>query len=155
MFAACIGSQSIAGPQPVICVRDTKDDPAQIRALFEQVDRMEVRKLLEANVHFYLAGRGFIPIDEFVLIANFRDGREDEAPLAVGAIRRLQFTGEGRQDAAYVVSTRRSAWFDRGSDANSSYTQMSDTWLLSFSGCKIDSIRETPELGYLVSGVGQ
>ncbi len=150
MVLLCMAWPSVAGPLPVTCIRDMKEDPAQIRTLFDRVDRMQVRELFASNVRFYSADRGFIPIDDFVLRANFHDAREDESALVVRAIRRLQFNGAERHDAAYVVSTTRSAWFDRGSVATSNYTPISDTWLVSFSGCKIGTVREVPELSYLV-----
>ena len=102
-------SEASAGPLPITCIRDMEQDPTRVRALFERVDRMAVRELFDSHVRFYLADRGFVPIGEFVLRANFRDGREDESPLIVGAIRPLQFGSEPRHDASYVVNTPRFA----------------------------------------------
>lgn len=133
----------------VACVRDMEGDPAAIRDLFGMVDRMAVRELIEAHVHFYQGDRGFTPIDDFVLQRNFHDGREDSSPLRVSDIRRLQFSGSPRNNVSYLVSTRRSQWFDRGSALNSGYTEISELWLVHFSNCRIDTIREAPELNYL------
>jgi hypothetical protein len=150
LVALAAGTAAWAGPLPFACVRDTEEDPAQIRLLFERVDRLAVRALQDSGARFYFADRGFIPVGEFVLWANFRDGREDAAPLAVTAIRRLP-PGSGDPDRApYVVRTTRSAWFDRGSDVHSGYTPLNDVWLVRFSGCSIETVREVPELHYLV-----
>lgn len=150
LLATVTASAASAGPLGVVCIGDVEEEPAQIRVLFERVDRMAVRELFDGHAHFYLADRGFIPIDEFVLRANFRDGREDSAPLAVTAIRRLELGPEDRRRAPYVVRTTRSAWFDRGSDLHSGYTQLNDTWLVTIRNCEINTIREVPELYYLV-----
>lgn len=155
VVAACIGSASIAGPISVTCVRDQKDDPAKIRALFGQVDRMEVGKLSDANVSFYLPDRGFTAVEEFVRLFNFRDGREDSAPLAISGIRSLEARRPAPNVGSYVVQTRRSAWFDRGSELNNSFTETDNTWLVSFQGCEIKTVREVPEIWYLIDSEDQ
>ena len=147
------GSASWAGPMPVICIRDTKDDSVQIRRMFDQVDRMATRDLRQSNIHFYVDS-GFVPIDVFVILSNFHDGRQDETPLRITGIRLLQFSGEPRPDAFYVVGTKRSEWFDRGADSQGGYTDVTDTWLVGFTGCHIDSVREAPGLYYLLEGAG-
>ena len=154
LLALLMSSISLAGPVAVTCIRDTQDDPEQIRTLFSQLDRMAIRDLRHAQARFYSADRGFVPIDEFVIRSNFRDGREDAAPLRVRGIRLLQLSGEARPDAFYVVGTTRSAWFDRGSDLHSSYDDLNETWLVGFNGCTIDSVREMSGLYYLLEGVG-
>jgi len=154
LLALLAGAPAPAAPLAVICVRDMADDPPDIRALFALVDRMAVRELSDARAQFFLADRGFSPIDEFVLRSNYHDGREDSAPLEVTAIRRLQFDGQRQSNLSYVVATKRSAWFDRRSDTQNSYTEIHEFWLVHFSNCRIDSVREAPELWYLLEGSG-
>lgn len=151
----CIGSASFAQPIAVTCIRDQKDDPAKIEAVFRQVDRMEVGRLSDANVYFYLDDRGFIPVEEFVHSLNFRDGREDATPLKISAPYRLESRRPGPEAGSYVVETTRLAWFKRGSDRDSSYTETSNVWLVSFQGCEIRTIREAPELWYLIDNVAR
>ena len=146
------GSASSAGPLVPVCTRNMNDDPAQIRAVFGLIDRMAVRELRAlgpvVGPSFYSADRGSIPTEEFVLSSNFHDGREDAAPLQVSHIRRLQFSGEPSPEAAYLVGTRRSAWVERGD--RSRYDIIDTTWLVTFSGCNLDTVREMPELSYLL-----
>ncbi|HEY0629864.1 MAG TPA: hypothetical protein VGD23_11110 [Sphingomicrobium sp.] len=148
--ATCIGTGSAAGPLPIVCIRDQDDDPKKIKALFGQIDRKEVANLEAANVSFYVADRGFVAVEEIVPLLNYRDGREDAAPLYVSGIRPLEDKRRAGSADSYVVQISRSAWFDRGSDINNSYTKIDDFWLVSFSGCEIKTVREVPELSYMI-----
>ena len=146
LVALLASAPSLAWQAPAACTRDVAGEPAAIRALFDRVDRMAVRELHHASVQFYLDDEGFIPIDEFVLRSNFHDGREDMAALQVTGIRPLQFDAGPRREVAYVVATRRQAWWD----GPSHYVQHNETWLVHFSGCRIDHVTEAPDLYYLL-----
>lgn len=138
------------GPVLVACIRDLSEDPGKIHGLFGWIDRMATKELEDASVAFHLVDKGSVSAADLVQQLNFRDGREDSAPLRVTGIRKLAFGNEPANRMSYVVGTVRLAWFDRGSALHSSYSNLSDTWLISFYGCGIDTVRETPELSYLI-----
>ncbi len=146
LVALPASAPSSAWQAPVACTRDVANDPAAIRELFDRVDRMAVRELRNASVRFFLDDRGFIPIDEFVLRSNYNGGREDAAAMQVTRMRPLQFDARPRQDVSYVVTTRREAWWD----GPNQYAQHYETWLVHFSGCRIDHVTEAPDLYYLL-----
>jgi len=151
-FLAFLASAPLSAGPPlyVPCYRSLDNDPALIRTLFGLVDRMAVRELYDARAFFFLERLGSVPAGDFVLHANFHDGRQDAAPLRVTRIRRLHFEGRPPQSIAYVVGTRRSVWIDRRPYRGSRYEPLNETWLVHLEDCHVNHVREASDLRYLL-----
>ena len=126
---------------PIVFIRDAKQDFTDIRSFFADLDHIPRSAIIRSD-------QGIGSDEEFSHYMKYRDGKKDEVPLEVSRIRRLGNNNNRFGTFSYVVYTARSAWFDRGG-SQGSYENIGNTWLVSFSNCKIRTIREVPELSYL------
>jgi hypothetical protein len=149
MVVAVVPAPAAAGgPTMVHCLRDPAQDPAQIRALFDRLDKGPLEET--AATRFILEDQDYVPSDEFRVHDLLPRGSKPSKGLKVTRMRALAMPGDTPQRFAWVVSTRRSQWFDY----SNSYEDVNDVWLVTFSGCEIGRVREVPELSYLVDGSG-
>ena len=128
-------SSSATTFQNIIELHDFKNGPSLVRKSFDSAWR--------GNLDFFYQSDTCTGGSSLVE----HDGRRDERPIN---IKQIMLLGEKAQTATspvYLVSGSRIIW-----NAGSRFDEISCTWLVSFNGNKVRSIREALDLYYLISG---
>ena len=136
---AASGNAFATTPLAVVEFHDFKNGPSVIRKSFD--DAWEGRTDLSFQSFTCTASPSLIE----------HDGRRDERPIKVGRITLLGAKGQTGTSPAYLVEGIRTLWLAR-SGAISEYVELPCTWLVTFNGNQIGSVREAGELSYLLSG---